>query len=239
MSFSISEVEMSWEATPFLGQEFLALDSDLNQSNLITHPKKKATKRKPFEAKFDLESQRTAQEFSNGHLKRMQKRDEDGHLISNDLADYMLVKCQLCNLHKPLTKMRSHTKTAHNINITEYKAKFGGNLKPLEPVYHRCGVCSKKIFLDADAIAVHLRSGGHPRITFKDYSDTFMVDTRPSGQDGTVPILRTESHVISHRVLGGLPGGDEFLDEIQCSESSTTMESCTTSPNITQTGGEN
>ena len=28
MSFSISEVEMSWEATPFLGQEFLALDSD-------------------------------------------------------------------------------------------------------------------------------------------------------------------------------------------------------------------
>ena len=96
MSFSISEVEMSWEATPFLGQEFLALDSDLNQSNLITHIKKKATKRKPFEAKFDPESQRTAQEFSNGHLKRMQKRDEDGHLISNDLADYMLVKCRIC-----------------------------------------------------------------------------------------------------------------------------------------------
>ena len=35
---------------------------------------------------------------------------------------------------------------------------------------HRCGVCSNLVLFDNDAIAVHLKSGNHPRITHKDYN---------------------------------------------------------------------
>ena len=44
----------------------------------------------------------------------------------------------------------------------------------------RCGLCQELIFLDSDAIAVHMKSGGHPRISPKDYNDQFMVDSRSS-----------------------------------------------------------
>ena len=180
-------------------------------SHKSTHHKAKTSKLKPFEAKFDPQSRRTVQCYSNGELERVQDRDEDGYLISNDLADYMLVECQICNLHKPMTQLRSHTKAAHGITITEYKAQFGSDLEPVEPVYHRCGVCSQIIFLDSDAVAVHLKSGGHPRITHKDYNDTFMVDTRSSRQyvtsqekeDRAEQRLMQGSPTISHRGLGG------------------------------------
>ena len=183
----------------------------LKPSSKSTHHKAKASKLKPFEAKFDPQSRRTVQCYSNGDLERVQDRDEDGYLISNDLADYMLVECQICNLQKPMTQLRSHTKAAHGITITEYKAQFGSDLEPVEPVYHRCSICSQIIFLDSDAVAVHLKSGGHPRITHKDYNDTFMVDTRSSRQyvtsqekeDRAEQRLMQASPTISPRGLGG------------------------------------
>ena len=55
-----------------------------------------------------------------------------------------------------------------------------GELEPVEPVFHLCGFCEKKIFLDNNAVAVHLKSLGHPRITHKDYNEAFMVETRSS-----------------------------------------------------------
>ena len=193
------------------GMTVTVLPNSSKQSNLITHLKKKETKRKPFEAKFDPQSRKTVHDFSTGYLERVQERDEDGYLISNDLADYMLVECQICNLQKPMTQLRSHTKAAHGITITEYKAQFGSDLEPVEPVYHRCGVCSQIIFLDSDAVATHLKSGGHPRITHKDYNDTFMVDTRSSRQYVTPQEkefraeqrLLQSSPTMSHRGLGG------------------------------------
>ena len=74
--------------------------------------------------------------YNTGYIERVQDRDENGHLISNDIADYMLVECQICSLHTPQTRLRSHTKSAHGITITEYKAQFGVP-DPVEPVYHR------------------------------------------------------------------------------------------------------
>ena len=115
--------------------------------------------------------------YKTGYVEKVQERTDEGHLVSNDFSDYMLVECQICSLHTPQTRLRSHTKSAHGITITEYKAQFG-NPDPVEPVYHRCGVCSQLIFLDSDAVAVHLKSGGHPRITHKDYNDQYMVDSR-------------------------------------------------------------
>ena len=116
--------------------------------------------------------------YGTGTLKRIQEIAEDGNLISNDLADYTLVECQICNLQLPMTRLRSHTKAVHNVPITEYKAMFGSSLTPVAVVWHRCGVCRQLVMLDSDHVAVHLKSGGHPRITHKDYNEAFMVDTR-------------------------------------------------------------
>merc|ERR1712241_505131 len=120
--------------------------------------------------------------YGTGTLERIQEISEDGNLISNDLADHTLVECSICNVHLPMTRLRSHTKSLHKVPITEYKAMFGPELTPLAVVWHRCGICSQLIMLDSDHVAVHLKSGGHPRTTHKDYNEAFMVDTRTSKQ---------------------------------------------------------
>ena len=101
---------------------------------------------------------------------------EDGCLISNDQADYVLVECGLCGLHTPMTRLRSHTKSAHGINITEYKAEFGSDLVPIEMIWHRCAICSQFLMLDNDEVAKHLKKPGH-NISHKNYNDCFMAYT--------------------------------------------------------------
>merc|ERR1719450_233983 len=118
--------------------------------------------------------------FNTGVLVRIQDTADDGCLISNDIADYTCVECQICEAHIPMTRLRTHTKSHHQMTITEYKERFGTELIPVEVVWHRCGVCSDLVMLDSDHIAVHLKRGGHPRITHKDYNDQYMVDTRSS-----------------------------------------------------------
>ena len=130
----------------------------------------------------------------SGTLERIQEIAEDGNLISNDLADYTLVECNICNVHLPMTRLRSHTKGVHKVTITEYKAMFGPDLTPLAVVWHRCGICQKLLMLDSDHVAVHLKSGGHPRITHKDYNEAFMVDTRTSKHTPRQPSSRDHSY---------------------------------------------
>ena len=81
-----------------------------------------------------------------------------------------------------MTTLRAHTKRAHQMTITEYKAEYGADLVPVELVWHRlvflfkyfpalcqkkfhncfvrCGVCGELVMLDSDHIAVHLKRGG-------------------------------------------------------------------------------
>jgi len=102
---------------------------------------------------------------------------EEFKSISNDIADYVVVKCQLCGEHKPMTSLRAHTKSAHKVTITEYKSMFGTQLIPMEVIMHRCGICAELVLLDSDHIAVHLKTPGH-NISHKDYNACYMQDTR-------------------------------------------------------------
>ena len=36
-----------------------------------------------------------------------------------------------------MTRLRTHTKSHHQITITEYKERFGSELEPVEIVWHR------------------------------------------------------------------------------------------------------
>ena len=46
----------------------------------------------------------------------------------------------------------------------------GNVLQNALKLHFRCGVCSDLVLFDNDAIAVHLKSGNHPRISHKDYN---------------------------------------------------------------------
>ena len=113
-------------------------------------------------------------------VERKRSRNSKGVLISNDLADYIMVECQICGLHKPMTFLRGHTKSAHGMTITEYKEKFGADLEMVEKVLHRCGICEDLILLDSDHIAYHLKKPGH-NITHKNYAAKYTVHTRNPG----------------------------------------------------------
>ena len=58
-------------------------------------PRQKVTL-KSTEGKIDIQSRATIKMFRKVPLTRSHERDEDGYLISNDLTDYMLVKCRIC-----------------------------------------------------------------------------------------------------------------------------------------------
>ena len=115
--------------------------------------------------------------YNTNIIPRIQERDLNGNLISNDFADYVMVECEICHEHVTMTRLRSHTKDVHVINITEYKWRYGTDLIPVEKVYHQCGKCGSLVLLDSDHIAQHLKSKRH-NITHKDYNAAYMVDSR-------------------------------------------------------------
>ena len=114
--------------------------------------------------------------------QEVNEAENNGSRISNDIADYVLVKCQVCGIKKTMTTLRAHTKAAHKLTITEYKEKFG-QLEPIESVFHQCGICSVLIMFDSDHIASHLKSPGH-NITHKEYNSNYLTDSRDVKQGG-------------------------------------------------------
>jgi hypothetical protein len=173
------------------------------------------------------EVKRNVAKHNNGYVERVQDRDEEGYLISNDFADYIRTECQICSQHTPMTRLRMHTKAAHGITITEYKAQFGLILDPVEPVFHRCGLCSELIYLDSDAVAVHLKKGGHPRMTHKDYNDAYMVDSR-TGRSYVTDQEKEER--AEQRLLSGQVGVRGYRGGRYCGGSRVGRSSNTSSP---------
>ena len=107
----------------------------IDKAETKLEPRQKVTL-KSTESNIDIQSRATVKMFRKVPLTRSHARDEDGYLISKDLADYMLVECRICQALKPKTRLREHTKSAHGVSITEYKARFG-ELEAVEPVFAR------------------------------------------------------------------------------------------------------
>ena len=93
--------------------------------------------------------------------------------FSNQTADTVLTICQLCHSQQYFVNMRAHTRKAHQLSISDYKAKYGA-LKDhiVEEIYHKCGICSKALLLDSDSMSPHVKSHG---LTHKEYSARFMT----------------------------------------------------------------
>ena len=92
---------------------------------------------------------------------------------SNDMSDVVLTKCRICEVPFNLTRMRSHTRTAHKMKITEYKERYNQQYyDPIQLVLHRCGICAEYLLLDSDVVAQHLRANTktHGSITHANYN---------------------------------------------------------------------
>ena len=87
---------------------------------------------------------------------------------SNSMKDAVRVVCKICSTKQFLTGIRAHTKTSHQMSITEYREKHG-KLEMVEEVQHECLLCAETLLLDADTLARHLKRS-HKALAYKDYS---------------------------------------------------------------------
>ena len=85
---------------------------------------------------------------------RMSLRKE-GRRFSNDMADAVRSKCNICDKRFLLSSLRGHTSSVHFLSFSDYKNFYGLELE--ESVYHRCGICSASILLDTDSITSHIK----------------------------------------------------------------------------------
>ena len=98
--------------------------------------------------------------------------------LSSDMTDVVLTNCKVCEEPLNLTRMRSHTRTAHKMKITEYKERYNQQYyDPIELVLHRCGICGEYLLLDSDVVAQHLKTNikTHGYITHANYNKKFMT----------------------------------------------------------------
>ena len=82
---------------------------------------------------------------------------------SKDTKDYVKSVCKVCGVQKKVTEMRGHTKSAHGMNITEYKFKYDQVFLDLvELILHKCGICEEYLLLDSDYQAPGRKRFGIP-----------------------------------------------------------------------------
>ena len=112
------------------------------------------------------------------NLKIEEFEDED-KVFSNDMTDACKTICKICQVELALTCMRGHTKSAHSMTVKEYKEQFGNYRDQIvRKVYHKCGVCTDEMLLDADTIHLHVR---RHEITLKEYNAKFVKRARNIG----------------------------------------------------------
>ena len=76
---------------------------------------------------------------------------------SDNLAECCKTICELCGAKLPLSAMRSHSQSRHDLSITKYKKKYGPMAIVGEITYHSCYRCDKVFIMDKDTIAGHVR----------------------------------------------------------------------------------
>ena len=98
--------------------------------------------------------------------------------LSNDMKEVVVTNCKVCQQPFNLTRMRSHTRTAHKMRVTQYKEIYNQQYyDPIQLVLHRCGICGEYLLLDSDVVAQHLRSNmkTHGSISHANYNKKFMT----------------------------------------------------------------
>merc|ERR1712129_605681 len=103
--------------------------------------------------------------------------------FSNNTRDCCRTACKICGSVFPLSRMREHTKSVHQLQIGEYKAKYQQTFFDIEEkVFHRCGVCSLPLLLDSDVIASHLNGNkASHNLSHGEYNKSYMQTAHSRG----------------------------------------------------------
>ena len=113
---------------------------------------------------------RTKPKKKNSAPLRVVNDDPSTCKISDNLEDSCKTYCKICGEAILLVKMRSHTLTAHGIQITKYKESHGP-FEIIEKVFHKCHLCGKLVLLDSDALGGHIK--GTHKMSEKEYKGKY------------------------------------------------------------------
>ena len=103
--------------------------------------------------------------------------DEGICKLSDNFADSCRTFCKMCGLSFHLYRMRGHTISKHDLQITRYK-KLYGPFEVIDQVFHKCHVCGKIVLLDRDALGGHVK--GMHKMKERDYTERFMIHANQS-----------------------------------------------------------
>jgi len=103
---------------------------------------------------------------------RISAPEEGSCKLSDNLADSCRTFCKVCGISYPLSAMRMHTISKHDLQITRYKELYG-LFEIIEQVFHKCHICGKIVLLDNDALGGHIKSTH--KMKEKDYKERFMT----------------------------------------------------------------
>ena len=114
----------------------------------------------------------------NIKLNELDATEPKDRRFSNDMVDAIKTHCKVCQLPVTLNYLRTHTKNNHKLSISKYKEMFGNPRDKnqfLQVIYHKCGICSEEILLDADDIHRHVQQHKIPLST---YNAKFIISAR-------------------------------------------------------------
>ena len=185
-SNTIDDAEDWFDARKFIMQ----MNGDSNKRQKLNVPEcstAKVSSDVPINGKVGSTTSTTATEISKS-LK-----------FSNHTKDSVQTVCQLCQGHFYFVNMRNHTRKAHQLSISDYKAKYGALQDHIvEEIYHECGICSKAMLFDSDSMNHHTKKHG---LTHKEYSAKYLTLVKPQHTKSSEPEQKSYTDLSAQELL--------------------------------------
>ena len=98
---------------------------------------------------------------------------------SNSMGDSVKTFCCHCDKVVTLSGLEEHILSHNKMTIKEYKKLYGNPRTQItKPVFHKCGLCTEELLLDANIIAKHVKKCH--QMEFNAYSIKFLSTARES-----------------------------------------------------------
>merc|ERR1712129_211226 len=111
--------------------------------------------------------------------------------FSDNMNEVCKTLCKICDKPFSLTGMRSHTKSCHDMKITQYKERFNQiAFDIIERIFHHCKICGKTMLFDGDTVGAHVKNAHKSSHTHKTYNDQFLKKNTMAKKK---PFFMTES----------------------------------------------
>ena len=95
--------------------------------------------------------------------------DDKGKIFSTDYQEMCKQRCEICLTERLI--LADHVPKAHQTSIQDYRQLYGMLVADYTNlVYHKCGVCEKRMVFDYKIVQNHVRYR-HKLLRFKEYKE--------------------------------------------------------------------